>query len=122
VAEQLGAGVDCRISPRVEGRPRRLAPMIENNLLRIGQEAVANALKHARARNIGIAISFAEPTVRLVIEDDGAGFEPAETAAPGEHFGLRGMRERVAQMSGRLTVGRGAQGGTRVEVVVDAVG
>lgn len=120
VAEQLGAGLDCRIETRVEGRARRLAPMVENHLLRIGQEAVANALKHARARNIELAIHFAEPAVRLVIEDDGAGFEPA--AAPDGHFGLRGMRERVEQMSGRLTVGRGAQGGTRVEVVVDAVG
>jgi len=122
VAEQLSAGRNSRISARVEGRPRRLAPMVENNLLRIGQEAVANALKHARASQIEITIHFEEPEIRLVIEDDGAGFEPVEAAAPGEHFGLRGMRERVAQMSGRLTVGRGGQGGTRVEVVVDSVG
>lgn len=122
VAEQLGAGLNCRIRTRVEGRPRRLAPLVENHLLRIGQESVANALKHARARNIEIAISFAEPEVQLVIEDDGEGFEPAGTASPGEHFGLRGMRERVEQMSGRLTVGRGRQDGTRVEVVVDSLG
>ena len=43
---------------------------------------------------------------------------PGQTADG--HFGLRGMRERVEQMSGRLTVGCGAQGGTRVEVVVDS--
>jgi len=122
VAEQLSAGQDCRIRTRVEGRPRRLAPMIENNLLRIGQEAVSNALKHARAANIEVAIFFEEPAVRLVIEDDGAGFEPADPAAAGGHFGLRGMRERVEQMSGRLTVGRGGQGGTCVEVVIDSVG
>ena len=122
VAEQLSAGRDCRIQARAEGRARRLAPMIENNLLRIGQEAVANALKHARAGRIEIAIHFEAAAVRLVIEDDGAGFEPAGAPPDGDHFGLRGMRERVAQMSGRLTVGRGGRGGTRVEVVVDSVG
>ena len=122
VAEQLGAGRECDISAQVEGRPRRLAPLIENHLLRIGQEAVANALKHGRARHIAIAVTFSESTVRLVIEDDGAGFGPAEASSTGGHFGLRGMRERVEQMSGRLTVGPGGKGGTRVEVVVDSVG
>jgi signal transduction histidine kinase len=96
--------------------------MIENHLLRIGQEAVSNALKHARPRNIEVAIAFAGPTVRLVIEDDGTGFESADASSPDGHYGLRGMRERAEQMSGRLTVGRGAQGGTRVEVAVDSIG
>lgn len=122
VAEQLSAGLDCRIRTRVEGRPRRLAPMIENHLLRIGQEAVSNALKHARPRNIEVAIVFAGATVRLVVEDDGTGFESADASSPDGHYGLRGMRERAEQMGGRLTVGRGAQGGTRVEVAVDSIG
>ena len=122
VAEQLSAGLDCRIGTRVEGRPRRLAPLVENNLLRIGQEAVANALKHARARHIEVAIFFTDAAIRLMVEDDGAGFESTDAAGPDGRFGLRGMRERVAQMSGHLTVGRGQQGGTRVEVVVDSVG
>jgi signal transduction histidine kinase len=95
-----------------------LAPAIENNLLRIGQEAVSNALKHARANVIEIDLWFEDSAVRLVVRDDGVGFEPAAAEAAGGHFGLRGMRERVAQLSGKLSVGPGPGGGTCVEVVV----
>lgn len=118
VAEQLGAGAGCTIRTEVHGRERRLAPAIENNLLRIGQEAVSNALKHARANVIEIDLWFEDSAVRLVVRDDGVGFEPAAAEAAGGHFGLRGMRERVAQLSGKLSVGPGPGGGTCVEVVV----
>jgi signal transduction histidine kinase len=120
VGTQLGAGSGCALRTRVEGRPRRLAPAVENNLLRIGQEAIANALKHARARTIEIEVAFADPRVRLVVRDDGVGLAPGAGEAAPSHFGLRGMRERVAQMGGRLAIGPAPGGGTRVEVEVDA--
>jgi signal transduction histidine kinase len=91
--------------------------MIENNLLRIGQEAVANALKHAHARVIELEVIFETARVRLVVRDDGPGFDPAAPPTDG-HFGLQGMRERVGQMQGELTVRRGEKGGTCVEVAV----
>lgn len=122
VAEQLRGGLVCEIRTRVQGAPRRLAPNVENNLLRIGQEAVSNALKHARPSVIELAFTFEESAVRLVVSDDGAGFDPKTANAAGSHFGLRGMKERVAQMHGKFSVGRGASGGTRVEVVVEAPG
>lgn len=122
VAEQLCGGTDCAIRMNVRGKARRLAPNIENNLLRIGQEAVSNALKHARPRTIELEISFAASAVSLVVADDGPGFEATSESAAGEHFGLRGMRERVAQMNGVLRLGARAGGGARVEVVVDAPG
>jgi signal transduction histidine kinase len=120
VAEQMSAGRGCSIRARASGKARRLAPMIENNLLRIGQEAVANALKHAHARGIELEVSFETARVRLVVRDDGSGFDPAAPPADG-HFGLRGMKERVAQMQGELTFRRGDQGGTVVEVAVDVL-
>lgn len=122
VALQLSAGLGCEIRLQVQGRPRRLAPMIENNLLRIGQESVSNALKHARPRVISLELTYGEPTVRLVVIDDGPGFDPALAEAASSHFGLRGMRERVGQMNGIFRLGRSFAGGTRVEVVVDAPG
>lgn len=118
VAEQMSAGQGCTIRTQTHGKPRRLAPMIENNLLRIGQEAVSNALKHAQARVIELEITFEESGVRLVVCDDGRGFDPAAERADG-HFGLRGMKERVEQMHGKLGIRRGEHGGTRVEVAVD---
>ncbi len=117
VAEQMSAGLGCTIRAQAHGKSRRLAAMIENNLLRIGQEAVSNALKHAQARVIELEISFEESQVHLVIRDDGRGFEPEEKRADG-HFGLRGIKERVAQMNGELRIRRGEKGGTCVEVAV----
>jgi signal transduction histidine kinase len=117
VAEQMSAGLDCTIRAQAQGKSRRLAPMIENNLLRIGQEAVSNALKHAHAHVIELEIRFEASRVRLIIRDDGRGFEPATERADG-HFGLRGMQERVAQMNGELSIRRAEQGGTCVEVAV----
>ena len=115
VAEQLRGGMDCAITVRVEGRPRRLAPALENNLLRIGQEAVSNALKHARPRLIELEFFFAPEGVRLVVSDDGPGFDPAAAEPASSHFGLRGMRERMAKINGTLNVGRreGGGGGSR---------
>lgn len=120
VAQQLGAGLGCEIRSQVHGRPRRLAPTIENNLLRIGQEAVSNAIKHARPKVIDLEVAFGEPAVRLTVRNDGPVFDPAIADDAGSHFGLRGMRERVQQMNGTLRIGPDAAGGTRVEVVVDA--
>lgn len=117
VAEQMSAGLGCTIRTQAHGKPRRLAPMIENHLLRIGQEAVSNALKHAKARAIDLEIRFEATCVRLVVSDDGLGFDPAAERADG-HFGLRGMKERVEQMSGELNIRSGKNGGTRVEVAV----
>jgi signal transduction histidine kinase len=120
VAQQLCAGIGCEIRSQVRGRPRRLPPTIENNLLRIGQEAVSNAIKHACPKVIDLELAFDEPTVRLTVRDNGRGFDPAVADASGSHFGLRGMRERVQQMNGTFHIGREADGGTRIEVVVDA--
>jgi signal transduction histidine kinase len=117
VAEQMSAGLGTTIHAQTHGRSRRLAPMIENNLLRIGQEAVSNALKHAQARVIELEIGFEAARVRLVVRDDGRGFDVGAERASG-HFGLRGMQERVEQMNGELTIGRGEKGGTCVEVTV----
>ncbi len=117
VAEQMSAGQGCTIRARASGQTRRLAPMIENHLLRIGQEAVSNALKHAQARTIDLEINFEPARVCLLVRDDGRGFDPTAERAGG-HFGLRGMKERVEQMHGALNIRRGDSGGTCVEVAV----
>lgn len=122
VAAHLGTGHPCTITTAVRGQPRRLAPVIENNLLRIGQEGLSNALKHAQARNIHLDVSFEERTVHLVLEDDGVGLAGDEAPRSDSRFGLRGMRERVEELQGTLQIGRGAQGGTRVEVTINTAG
>jgi signal transduction histidine kinase len=81
---------------------------------------MSNALKHAQARMIDLELSFEASRVRLVIRDDGLGFDPTAERADG-HFGLRGMNERVEQMNGELRIRRGENGGTCVEVAVNVL-
>lgn len=118
VARQLMAGQACEVRTRVTGRARRLAPVIENNLLRIGQEAVSNALKHAAPSRLEITLDYGEDRVRLAVRDDGPGIDPAAADPNRAHFGLKGLQERVAQINGELRIGRDPAGGTRVEVEV----
>ncbi len=122
VAEQLRGGLDCQVRVAVQGRARRLAPTVENNLLRIGQEAVSNALKHACPEAIEISLTFEDARVRLVVADNGCGFDPQHGGDRGSHFGLQGMRERAQRMNAVLQVGPNPGGGTRVDVVVESPG
>jgi signal transduction histidine kinase len=87
---------------RLYGQPRLLTPKVEDNLLRIGQEALTNALKHAQASHIRVKLCFKPEQVSLSVEDNGQGFNPAVLIDNG--FGLVGLRERAEQMGGHLTV------------------
>jgi signal transduction histidine kinase len=89
---------------RVFGCPRRLAPVTENNILRIGQEAITNAAQHAQAEHIEILLAFEERGLRLSITDDGKGFDPAHPPKSRGGFGLIGMRERSLVLRGKLNV------------------
>ncbi len=80
----------------------RLPPEIETTLYRMVQEALTNVAKHADATSISILLTRTASSVRLVVEDDGAGFDPRSD--PDEGLGLPGMRERVALLDGRLRV------------------
>jgi ligand-binding sensor domain-containing protein/signal transduction histidine kinase len=101
----------------VAGLLRPLPPDVETNLLRIGQEAINNAVKHAQPNRIDVALNFDTRNVRLSIRDDGRGFDPGEQIADG-HFGLIGMRERAAQVGGVLSIQSAKERGT--EIVVEA--
>ena len=101
---------------KVEGADR-LLPEIEEELYRIAQEALNNALKHAQARRITVSLRQIQRTVTLEIADDGIGFDPT-TARKQGGLGLRGMEERAAQLGGRLTVQSKPGEGTRVRVEV----
>lgn len=105
-----------------KGTARTLPVDVENNLLRIGQEAVANAVRHAQAQHIALLLVFATNKVSLRVTDDGRGFEPAQvgpSAAGG--FGLPGMRERAEAMHATLTISSKQGGGTHVELSVPHV-
>jgi signal transduction histidine kinase/ligand-binding sensor domain-containing protein len=113
------------VSLEVSGRPRRLAPEVEAHLLRITQEAVANAARHARAARVDVQLRFEARNVTLIVRDDGAGIAAGGRrdagggpgGGPGGGAGLRGMRERAAELGARFHVDSGPAGTTvRVEV------
>jgi PAS domain S-box-containing protein len=83
-------------------------------LYRIAQEALNNAVQHARAGRIEIKLAWNEGVVHLSVRDDGVGFDP-ERRHPG-HLGLRSMQERAAQVGGVLTIQSAPQQGTLVQV------
>jgi signal transduction histidine kinase len=91
---------------------------VEEQLYRLGQEALANVVKHARASSATVRIAATDDTVSIEVSDDGRGFDPA--AVGPDHFGLRSMRGRVADLGGRLEITSTPGRGTALRVEVPA--
>ncbi len=111
-------GAESAIEVRTAGEPRRLPGRIEHELLRLAQEATANAVRHGQARRITITLAYTPDALRLSIADDGIGFDPAREGAKPGHFGLTGMRERVKRLGGEFVLQSAPGEGTTVEVTV----
>jgi signal transduction histidine kinase len=106
----------------VDGPGERLPlePEVEEQLYRLGQEALANVVKHARASSAAVHIAAKDDTVWMEVSDDGRGFDPG-TVGP-QHFGLRSMQGRVVDLGGRLQVMSSRGRGTVLRVEVPAQG
>jgi signal transduction histidine kinase len=92
--------------------------LAQHHLLRISREAVNNAIKYSAAKTIRISLDRLPGSVRLRIEDDGAGFNLAERSGASGHFGIQGMKERVRKLGAELDLRSSPGEGTRVEVVL----
>ncbi len=120
-AQPFQGGPGIRVD--VIGTPRRLPAAVENNLLRIGTEAMTNAVKHARAREIVVRLEFSAGEVALEVKDDGCGFDASRsTTLAAGHFGWLGIRERAERIGGTLEIGSAPGAGTRVAVRVCPAG
>lgn len=118
-AKQIVAGTPAQLQFAVEGPARDLPPAVEDNLLRICQEAVNNAIKHAAAKQINVTLKYERRQVQLQIKDDGRGFDVSIVqAAKSEHFGLLGMQERAKKMGGQLILNSTADAGTQVSALI----
>jgi signal transduction histidine kinase len=109
--EQTGIAVDLEAGAITE----RLPPEVETAIYRIVQEALTNVVKHARAQQVSVLVARVDGRIRVVIEDDGTGFDPAEL---GGGIGLIGMRERIELLDGTLTVESSTSSGTTLAVEV----
>lgn len=112
--EQIAVETAVQTTFSLHGVPRTLPPHLEDSLFRIGQEALSNALLHAQAQHIHVALTFDRQHVILKVEDDGQGFDTLQESLRG--FGLLSMRERVEQIDGHLTISSPAEGGTILQV------
>ncbi|MFF4186476.1 sensor histidine kinase [Streptomyces sp. NPDC001691] len=120
---EWGARHGVRADFLVTGTAVQLHDEIEATLLRIAQEALANAGRHAHASRVGVTLSFMGDEVSLDVRDDGRGFDPlglpARTGAGG--FGLDGMRARAERIAGSVTVESEPGHGTAVSARVPLV-
>lgn len=120
LASQTVSWSGVEVAYRVRGTPSTLSPEVETNLLRIAQEALANAVEHGKARRTQMELHFAEGNVRLRLEDDGEGFTVRSVEEANQGFGLISMRERAERIGGRLTINSQRGKGTRIDVLVRA--
>jgi signal transduction histidine kinase len=116
---QLVAGAQTAFHFTQSGAVRELSPAIENNVLRIGQEALTNAVRHGCPHRITCSLAFEADTLRLEISDDGAGFAPGPTQGSMQGgFGISGMQERAREIHGKLVVESQPGAGTRITLTL----
>ncbi|WP_028064163.1 GAF domain-containing sensor histidine kinase [Solirubrobacter soli] len=119
LVERVSRQADLDIALQVdldEAMPRHL-PEIEATIYRLVQEALTNAVKHAGAARVQVAVGDREGVVEISVRDDGAGFDTEERSSG---FGLLGMRERLALVHGSLTIQSAPGAGTTVSASIPA--
>lgn len=105
------AGVGCQLELPGADDPRGVAARVRHELLVVLKETLANAAKHSGAHNMALALTVTEGEVRVVVRDDGRGFDPAVTGAGS---GLRNLRERVELVGGSFEVESSGEAGTMI--------
>lgn len=119
VASLIGTGTP-RVTVEILGARRPLPSAVEHHLLRIGQEAITNAIKHAQARTVHLTLNYSGAAVQLSAQDDGIGFVP-EAVLKGNgmgHFGLHGLRSRAGKIDAQLSISSQPGQGTNITVTL----
>jgi len=118
-AKQITDGTNIQVEVETKGKSRILSEIVEENLLRIGQEALTNVIKHSGASLVKIELEFGPQDVVLQVKDNGCGFTPENGAGSKEgRFGLLGMSERAKRLNGRISLTSSPGGGTSVRVEI----
>ncbi len=120
-SHRLTEGTWMNVEVMQSGEPRPLSEFEEENLLRIGQEALTNAIKHSGAKDLEIHLRFEKEQLILEIHDSGQGFSAGEVKGPQQgHFGLSGMGERAQRIGGSLEIESRPGGGTSIRAFLPA--
>ncbi len=105
-------GVRCLLDVSEQTPPREVPSNVRHNIFLVIKESLQNIVKHSRATEVWLRINPTNSDLRIVIEDNGCGFEPASDNAQGD--GLRNMRQRMNELGGRCLIQRRAGGGTEI--------
>ncbi len=106
----------------IGGTYRALDPTLEDEVLRIAQEALSNVTRHSRAKHISVDLRYHSSRLTLTITDDGRGFQASDDSLPARgHFGLQGMRERATQIHAQLTIESSPGLGTTIKLEAPVV-
>lgn len=112
--------VDFRVV--VDGHRRELHPILQDEVYRIGREALLNAFRHANASHIEVEVKYSPQSFRLLVRDDGKGIDAAVLDKGREgHWGLLGMRERAEAIGAHLRVFSRPSNGTEIELDIPGV-
>ena len=118
LVEQSATG-NLKTDIDIRGIYRALSPALENEVLRIAQEALANTVRHSRASRVALDLRYHPNELMLTVSDNGIGFQAGDTTLSAKgHFGLQGMRERASQIGGTLKVESSPESGTTVTLRV----
>jgi two-component system sensor histidine kinase UhpB len=122
--EQLACRADIAFALESEEPTHRLDARVENALFRIAQEALTNVAKHAQATQVTVSVEVEGGTLRLVVADDGIGFDQAHLTEPdgSRGWGLLTMSERAEAVGGSCRIESSPGQGTRVVVEVSRPG
>jgi len=116
---RIVGGAGLAFSLRCEGQARPLPEVVEENLLRVSQEALANVVRHSKATSVELCLRYLDRELILEIQDNGQGLGALnESIADQRHFGLVGMHERMKRIGGRLEIEAAPGQGLRVRASV----
>jgi signal transduction histidine kinase len=118
LADDVGTARAVQVDVETHGRAWPSAPETDEQLLRIAQEALGNAVRHGRAKRVRLTLDYERERVALRVADDGCGFVPSDETPAGGHWGLTTMRERAQRIGGQLKIMSGLGEGTVVEAVI----
>ncbi len=113
--EHKAPGHSVKLNLAIDGIPFRLHPDLGLNLLRIAQESINNALRHAEAQTIQIHLNYSPQSLQLIVHDDGCGFDPK---LPTGRFGLLGMQQRAARFGATWHLTSQLGQGTTITVTI----
>ena len=114
----MGERTDMIVDVESEAVDQNLRPAVAATLYRVAQEAVGNAIRHSKGSRVEVRLESSARGLRLVVQDDGAGFDVARAEVERPGMGLFSMQERVALVDGTLQIDAGRGRGTRITATV----